>query len=173
MKKQIKHSWTARVLSLAAMLIWMAVISGFSAQNGEESSGVSRAVSECVVDVYQKAFHPDMTEEEATLLVDRLELPIRKLAHMTEYAILSLLAWLVLTCFGLKRCRNAAATAFCFVYASLDELHQLFVPGRSGQLRDVCIDTAGALFAMLIVFCIKTCYDDKRCKRIAGAHSAE
>lgn len=33
-------------------------------------------------------------------------------------------------------------TAF---YAASDELHQFFVPGRSCQLRDVLIDTAGVV----------------------------
>lgn len=157
------HTRSARILSFTVMLVWMMVISGFSAQSGEESSGVSRAVSECVADVYRIEIQPDMTEEEVSLLADKIELPVRKLAHMTEYAILSLLAYLTMFCFGLNRYRNAAAVGFCMIYALLDEAHQLFVPGRSGQLTDACIDTAGALFAMFIVFCIKKCYDTKEC----------
>ena len=31
------------------------------------------------------------------------------------------------------------------LYAASDEIHQLFVPGRSGQLSDVILDSAGAL----------------------------
>lgn len=39
----------------------------------------------------------------------------------------------------------------CTLYAGTDELHQYFVPGRACSLRDVCIDSAGALLGVLIM----------------------
>ncbi len=48
----------------------------------------------------------------------------------------------------------AAAVAFAFLYACLDEFHQLFVAGRCGQPFDVAIDTSGALVAVAIAFAI-------------------
>lgn len=41
-----------------------------------------------------------------------------------------------------------------FLYACTDETHQLFVPGRSGEFKDVCIDTCGAFIGALIVYTI-------------------
>ena len=41
--------------------------------------------------------------------------------------------------------------AVCFFYACTDEFHQTFVVGRSGEFRDVCIDSGGALFGILLV----------------------
>ena len=41
---------------------------------------------------------------------------------------------------------------FSFLYACTDELHQIFVPGRSAQFRDVLIDTLGASFGTLITY---------------------
>ena len=38
------------------------------------------------------------------------------------------------------------------LYASTDELHQLFVPGRSGQVNDVLIDGCGAVIGALIIW---------------------
>ena len=35
--------------------------------------------------------------------------------------------------------------------AGLDECHQTFIPGRSGEPRDVCVDMAGAALAVLLV----------------------
>ena len=35
-------------------------------------------------------------------------------------------------------------------YAATDEFHQLFVPDRSGNIRDVCIDAAGAALGVII-----------------------
>ncbi len=46
----------------------------------------------------------------------------------------------------------AAVLAICIFYAATDEFHQLFVSGRSGQLRDVCIDAAGAVIGICIYF---------------------
>ena len=37
------------------------------------------------------------------------------------------------------------------VYAATDEFHQLFIPGRSGQVSDVLLDSAGALAGVLIL----------------------
>ena len=36
-------------------------------------------------------------------------------------------------------------------YACTDEFHQLFVPGRSGQITDVMIDTLGGSIGVLII----------------------
>lgn len=78
----------------------------------------------------------------ATLLAAHAVL--RKLAHVTEYAILA-----VLTCRALDdgtRTRGTvAATAFalCAAYAALDELHQSFVPSRVGSPLDVALDAGG------------------------------
>ena len=37
------------------------------------------------------------------------------------------------------------------LYASTDEFHQLFVPGREGTFRDVLIDTSGAIIAIIFI----------------------
>ena len=39
----------------------------------------------------------------------------------------------------------AIALGFCILYAASDEIHQLFVPGRGAQFRDVMIDFSGAI----------------------------
>ena len=41
-----------------------------------------------------------------------------------------------------------------FLYACTDELHQIFVPGRSAQFRDILIDTLGASFGATIIYLI-------------------
>jgi len=41
---------------------------------------------------------------------------------------------------------------FVLIYAALDELHQLFVPGRVASWNDVGIDMIGLLLANLIVY---------------------
>jgi hypothetical protein len=78
-----------------------------------------------------------------------LEEVARGLVHFGEYFVFSLL---VLR--GVRSGRagwewtwGLAALAVVAVYAAADEVHQLFVPGRVGSLRDVLTDVAGGLTA--------------------------
>jgi VanZ family protein len=73
------------------------------------------------------------------------DLILRKLAHMTEYGLLTLLWWRAL---GYAR-RPWAAVAIALAYAATDELHQRFVGGRHGTPRDVAIDAVGIAVAVL------------------------
>ena len=78
---------------------------------------------------------------------------VRKCAHFVEYFILSLL---VLR--SLRRGRNGWSLKWALVtvgivagYASIDEFHQSFVPGRTPAIRDVLLDTTGGIFAQAVV----------------------
>ena len=37
------------------------------------------------------------------------------------------------------------------LYACTDEIHQLFIEGRSGEIRDILVDSTGALIGMVLV----------------------
>ncbi len=83
---------------------------------------------------------------------DTLHFVIRKLAHLTEYAIFSMLLYGSIG--GPEQVRWRAQTAFWSIlvagfYSLTDEFHQSFVPGRTASLVDCGIDTAGAALAML------------------------
>ena len=39
----------------------------------------------------------------------------------------------------------------CLIYAFSDEIHQLFVLGRSGEFRDVLIDFCGSILGYFII----------------------
>ncbi len=136
----------------------MLVISVFSGTGGEQSSGLSLRVTEGIVEVIDaiNVFH-SFTEEESDDLTEALHGPVRKLAHMAEYAVLfMLLAVPMMITFRGKDIRKIfiAAIIICICYASVDEIHQLFTEGREGKITDVMIDTVGALFGLVIVFCI-------------------
>jgi len=70
---------------------------------------------------------------------------VRKLGHFTEYLILSVLLYRALRG-GRRWSLPAAATAVgvAGLYAVVDELHQLFVPGRTAAASDCLIDVSGA-----------------------------
>ncbi len=78
-----------------------------------------------------------------------LDLILRKLAHMTEYALLTILwAWVLRPVID----RNLIAAALIAVlYAATDEYHQTFVEGRHGTPVDVLIDSIGVMIALLVL----------------------
>jgi VanZ family protein len=70
---------------------------------------------------------------------------LRKNAHYFAYLVLGILVINALRISGVKGWRVCVlALGICVLYAVSDEVHQLFVPGRGGQVRDVLIDSAGA-----------------------------
>ena len=82
-------------------------------------------------------------QEQLATDLGTLDLILRKLAHMTEYALLFLL-WL-------RALGHApAAAAIAFAYACTDEFHQTFVDGRNGTPVDVLIDSAGIALAYAV-----------------------
>ena len=70
------------------------------------------------------------------------DLVLRKLAHITIYAVL----WLTLARATDWR-RPLAATAVALLYAVSDEFHQAHVHGRHGTPVDVAIDAVGLALA--------------------------
>lgn len=84
---------------------------------------------------------------------DQLTFMVRKLAHLSAYALLGgLFIWAL----DYRRLgtRNAAAigVVLSFVFAVTDEIHQAYVPGRSGEVGDVLIDTLGATIGAVLAY---------------------
>ncbi len=124
-------------------LLWAVVISTFS-------TGVftSENTSRIIVPVLHWLF-PRASDDTLFLLHHF----IRKTGHVTEYFILSLL---ILR--GMRAGHRGArlgwavvAIAIVAAYASLDEFHQSFVPGRTAAVSDVLLDTAGGIAAQVVV----------------------
>ena len=78
------------------------------------------------------------------------EFIVRKGAHMSSYCILSVLLFLSIYEKDLKKAMIIAFLA-TFLYACSDEIHQLFITGRSGEFRDVIIDSTGGIIGILLI----------------------
>jgi VanZ family protein len=76
---------------------------------------------------------------------------LRKLGHVTEYAVLTYCWWRALRGLGVRDSRTAIAlaVAIAFTYAISDEFHQTFVDGRHGTPVDILIDSVGIVLAAL------------------------
>ncbi|MTI70080.1 MAG: VanZ family protein [Firmicutes bacterium] len=141
------------LVSWVVVLLWMLLIFHMSSQVAEESDNLSKGVTKVVVETVEKV------TPKSGLDVDSFNHIIRKNAHFFTYLVLGVLvlnAVIQSDIYGLKGI--ILALVICIMYAFSDEIHQLFVPGRGGQIRDVFIDSAGSIFGIgmyLIVSRIK------------------
>ncbi|MEN1967797.1 VanZ family protein [Lentibacillus sp. N15] len=140
----------ARFLFWAAVVVWMAIIFYLSHEPASDSNELSTGVLDAVVSVVEKvAPHSEFNMVEFHHI-------IRKCAHFLAYLLLGMLVFHALRRSGMYGYRiTLIALLTSVLYASTDEVHQLFVPGRSGEIRDVLIDSAGACvgigMALLVV----------------------
>ena len=100
-----------------------------------------------------------LTEKELVKLTKRVNPVIRKIAHFSIYMILAIFTYMFIEELNIKsksekeRLRkNILYTCiFCIIYAIFDEIHQIYVPGRTGKAIDVIIDTLGACMGITII----------------------
>ncbi len=126
-------------ISWLMVLIWMAVIFKLSSQSGQQSNGLSMGVTGIVGKVLAKVTfkaHVDMS---------KFNHMARKYAHFFTYLVLGILVMNAIRRSGIVgSVMLIVSIGICILYAISDEVHQLFVPGRGAQVRDVLIDSAGA-----------------------------
>ena len=131
---------------LAAAIIMICIIWGNSLVPGTGSGSISLSVMESIRSV-----------------LDALSLPsawvtnflVRKTAHVTEYAVLGILAT---NAFDpdrtAERMRIAAICLMLVLVPSIDETIQLFIDGRSGQVTDVLLDCCGAAVGVALAYLV-------------------
>ncbi len=133
----------------------MGMIFFFSSQTADESGGLSGKILSAILSV----FFLDTAElpfQDSGFFSEGFHSFFRKLVHFLEYGVLGILWTLTTRCghWFEKPCKAwRIVLPFCIslLYAVSDEIHQLFVDGRSGEIRDVCIDFCGACTGILIL----------------------
>ena len=129
-------------------ILWMVLIFAFSNQKAVASTENSQSfIRSTIINVY-KIFNSNATEEQINEIVEKYDTPVRKLAHFTEYFVLGVLVCLMFKAYGIKN--SYLMIIVCFLYACSDEIHQLFVPGRNGNVIDVVIDSVGSTLSIII-----------------------
>ena len=154
-----KSFWIYLFLTIAIM----SIIFVFSAQTGEKSSSISMSMTKKVVTEEKTN---ELPTKEVDKKYEKVETIIRKSAHFLVYTALGFCFFMML--FHSEKMNKKwilfiISVIFCIIYASSDEFHQLFVSERSGELRDVLIDSCGsALGASLAFFVCKIKYKINR-----------
>ena len=137
------------IITLAVMVF----IFLHSAMNGDISGGESSYFARIFASITGLSF------QTAHIIV-------RKVAHFTEFTVLGVCLAVNFNDYKsqnelikvekapakkvLLRHPLLAAWIAGTLYAGTDEFHQLFVEGRSCELRDACIDSAGVAFGIVI-----------------------
>lgn len=143
-------------------MYWLIVLlcAGFiflmSSMDTNESNGKSKGIIGDVVETTVETTnnlgltnqHPSANKIEQ--VTEKLNLPLRKVAHASEYFIFTFFILIALKKSGLKGTKLfILALSICFIYACTDEYHQTFVNGRTGQFTDSLIDTFGGILGCL------------------------
>ncbi len=139
-----------RVISTALLVAVLTVIFILSAQNSHESDGVSGGFIKTLASVFKPDFGT-LTEAQQLKIVEAWQSVVRTLGHFSEYGALGFFAANAARSYGLKGLWGILAPfAFSVVYALSDEIHQIFVPGRTCELKDLLVDSLGSLLGVLL-----------------------
>ena len=135
-------------------IVWMILI--FSASADAHSYQHSSALFEPLL----HRLFPQISQAHVELIHHLF----RKAGHVTEYALLALLLWRAIRQPQKNEQRPwrwdeaGLSLASVFLYAASDEFHQIFVPSRTPLVSDVCIDTCGGAFGLILLWSIgKVC----------------
>lgn len=157
MKKNKKKIIISIIVCLF-IILWIGIIYKLSAMNTNNSNGHSKDIIsvfiEDTLEVTNKYgitnSHPsDAKIDKASRL---LNAPLRKVMHASVYFVLGfLIIFFINFMFKNKKYLLSflIALVLIIIAASFDEFHQTFVAGRTGQIKDVIIDTAGGIVGLL------------------------
>lgn len=138
------------LLPWLAIFGWIAIFYTLNQHSGGQIGDISATITNHLRHILQTVF-PSLTHDANTSYH-----LIRKSAHFFEYMLLGIL---ILHALRYRLLSGAVIAVFISAfYAMTDEFHQLFVPGRGGEIRDVMIDSLGALTGVVIYLILYICF---------------
>ncbi len=160
MKKNI-----LRFILMLLLIFTCYIIFGFSNQDGEKSSSISRKITEIITKNIKDI--QNLNKNKKAIVLKKIEYIVRKIAHFTLYTLVGFLIMSLCYTYSLEQRKRLAISILCSsTYAISDEVHQSFIPGRSSQITDVFIDICGALTGILAIVVLIYIYK-KYIKKVA------
>lgn len=172
------------------LILWMIVISFFSSEDGEQSKkrsiGVVSNGIHNIKEIITKDSSSNAISDKKNITSNNSNITsnsnlntkvtnnkkeieshlhlIRKSAHVIEYFVLGFLCiGFILTYKNKLSWKVVLFSIFlCVLYACFDEIHQLFVPGRTGRIFDVFVDLIGISLGSLFYSYCWTLYKRRR-----------
>lgn len=138
-----------RVILIILLIMTFGIIFGFSSQDGEKSGGISKKITIAITNPIKSIQEKPIEEKEA--IIERTESVIRKIAHFSIYTLVGFLLMLLFSTYKIKEFNRLSISLIIgIIYATLDEIHQSFIPERSASIFDVILDGQGVLFGICI-----------------------
>lgn len=130
-----------KYISIVLLIVWMSAVFTLSSESGSKSENTSNSFTKTI-------FQNNISDEQ----VKNLSFIIRKTAHFALYTIGGICICLFVL-LNFKSTNKIYLISYIIgtIYAITDELHQLYIPNRSGEIRDVIIDSFGILLGVVIV----------------------
>lgn len=150
-------------------IIWLTVIFIFSSMNTQESNNKSKQTIKQTVEKTTEIsesigiIENNIPPKKIDKAVNKLNVPLRKCAHATEYAVLAILIIFTINAYTNKNYsirKILLVILICFLYSLTDEYHQSFVPGRTSLFTDCLIDTTGSIIVCVIYSVVKKIKDN-------------
>jgi VanZ family protein len=152
------------VLVVLVILLYIQIF-WFSNLPVEISQQQSLTLTEIVVNFLERTLSIDLPFNDSYTQIMQLDLLVRKTAHFLEYALLAVLLYSIALVWEKKGLGAVLLVlALAVLLAVADEWHQTYVPGRSGLVSDVIIDSVGAICGMAALFLAKRRFVSRQAK---------
>ncbi len=141
----IRFAKLFKFITVILIILTLVFIWSNSAENAEISSGRSFGIS---------AFIKSILDPHDKIPLETFQKVIRKLAHFSEFALLGSESYFLSLLFtkGKITFKSVFITWFsCSTAAVIDEIIQIFSPGRACRVTDVLIDASGVLCGILFI----------------------
>lgn len=138
-----------KIITIILIILWMILVFYLSNQGADDSAELSGGLTRKILQILH-ILDGKTIEEQAII-----ETVFRKLAHFCLYTLGGILILLHINLYKITDKNKVIASLIIgTTYAITDELHQLFVPGRSGEIRDVCLDSLGLITGIILAFLV-------------------
>jgi len=156
-----------RIITMIFLVLTFISIFNFSNQDGQTSGGLSRKVARKIVDVFP--YTKNLKEENKNKIVEKSQPIIRKGAHLSIYTLVGIFIMSFISTYKIHvRYKFLISILVGLIYASSDEIHQSFIPGRTASVIDVGIDTSGVVLGIILVLIIISVYKALTEKKAIG-----
>lgn len=139
-----------KVIKFTLVVCCMLIIFMFSSDSCTASSKKSDSV---IINLVEVISNKKVNNKDRDKYIEKYVFPVRKCAHFTIYLILGILVISLLSEYRILNSKTVLYTLLIvFLYACSDEFHQLFVSGRSSEIRDVLIDSSGGFIGSYLYY---------------------
>lgn len=145
-------TYIKRLVFILFALVWMIIVFRFSNEPADTSQNTSLNTTEILVETIAGNSINIEQKEQFTQELDPI---VRKLAHFALYTLGGVLILNFINTYNIYLKKKIIySIAVGAIYASTDEIHQLFVEGRGGLVTDVLLDSFGVATGVCIFLCI-------------------